>query len=69
MPADPVAQHDELAATTVTPLRCEDPDARPATYTGTMSCTAPGRYGFTVRALPSHADLPTKVDLGLITWP
>jgi starch phosphorylase len=63
-----VAQHDELEATTVSFLACDDPTARPATYSGTMSCTTPGRYGFAVRALPTHRDLPTRVDLGIVTW-
>ena len=63
-----VAQNDELTDTTVTVLTCADPAARPASYAGTMACTSPGRYGFTVRALPSHPDLPTKVDLGIVTW-
>ena len=63
-----VAQHDQLQTTSTTVLTCDDPDARPATYTGTMTCTTPGRYGFTVRAIPSHLDLPTPVDLGIVTW-
>ena len=27
-----------------------------------------GRYGYTVRVLPAHADLVTPVELGLIAW-
>ena len=63
-----VAQHDELQATTTTVLTCADPSARPATYAGTMTCASPGRYGFAVRAVPRHADLPSPVDLGIVTW-
>jgi hypothetical protein len=33
-----------------------------------MACDAPGRYGYTVRAVPRHADLPSAVDLGIVTW-
>ena len=63
-----VAQHDQLQTPAITVLTCQDPEARPTTYAGTMACTTPGRYGFTVRALPSHPDLPTPVDLGIVTW-
>jgi starch phosphorylase len=62
-----VAQHDELTDTVTVALTCTDPSASPATYTGTVTCTTPGRYGFTVRAIPSHPDLPTPLDLGLTT--
>ena len=31
-------------------------------------CTRPGRYGFTARVVPNHPDLPTPVELGLVTW-
>ncbi|MCU1369371.1 MAG: hypothetical protein JWO77_565 [Ilumatobacteraceae bacterium] len=63
-----VAQHDQLQTTSVTVLTCDDPSARPATYAGTMHCTTPGRYGFAVRAIPIHGDLPTPLDLGITTW-
>ncbi len=63
-----VAQHDQLQTTSTTVLTCDDAAARPATYSGTMICSTPGRYGFSVRAIPHHRDLPTPVDLGLLTW-
>jgi starch phosphorylase len=63
-----VAQHDQLLATSTTVLACDDPHARPATYSGEMACDAPGRYGYTVRAVPRHADLASPVDLGIVTW-
>jgi starch phosphorylase len=37
-------------------------------YTGTFTCEHPGRYGFTVRVVPHHADLVTPVELGLVAW-
>ena len=63
-----VGPHDELEAPTTTTLTCEDPSARPATYRGEVPCDRPGRYGFTVRVAPTHADLPTPLDLGRLTW-
>ena len=63
-----VAQHGELTDTSTAVLRCLDPGARPARYVGTVTGSTPGRFGFTVRALPAHPDLPSAVDLGLCTW-
>ena len=37
-------------------------------YVGRFSPTRAGRYGYTVRVLPAHADLVTPVELGLIAW-
>ena len=33
-------------------------------YEGTFTCDRPGRYGFTVRVVPSHPDLLTWAELG-----
>ncbi|MFN8016499.1 MAG: alpha-glucan family phosphorylase [Acidimicrobiales bacterium] len=63
-----VGQHDELASPHLATLACADPTARPATYAGTVPCGEPGRYGFAVRAVPHHPDLPSALDLGLVTW-
>ena len=37
-------------------------------YVGRFSPSRAGRYGYTVRVLPAHADLVTPVELGLIAW-
>ncbi|HET6811877.1 MAG TPA: alpha-glucan family phosphorylase [Acidimicrobiales bacterium] len=37
-------------------------------FTGEFACDAPGRYGFTVRVLPSHPDLLWPSDVGYSTW-
>ncbi|MGH9128133.1 MAG: alpha-glucan family phosphorylase [Acidimicrobiales bacterium] len=37
-------------------------------YRGTFACTSSGRYGFTVRVLPSHEDLVSPVEMGLAAW-
>ncbi|MCU1357344.1 MAG: alpha-glucan phosphorylase [Acidimicrobiales bacterium] len=63
-----VGQHDELDTRAVTTLACTDPSPGQATYAGAIACDAPGRYGFTVRVVPSHPDIPTRVDLGRLTW-
>jgi starch phosphorylase len=63
-----VGQHDVLESPTITTLASADPAARPTRYRGTVPCSVPGRYGFTVRVVPFHPDLPTPVDLGRLTW-
>ncbi len=37
-------------------------------YHQEVVCQASGRHGFSVRVLPSHHDLVTNFDLGIITW-
>jgi starch phosphorylase len=43
-------------------------DAGRARWAGSIRCGRAGRYGFTVRVVPDHADLATPVELGLVTW-
>ncbi|MEZ5178550.1 MAG: hypothetical protein R2746_09790 [Acidimicrobiales bacterium] len=64
-----VAQHGELESPAITTLAPDGgADAGAVTYRGEIACDLPGRYGFTVRVLPSHPDLPTPLDLGRLTW-
>ncbi len=37
-------------------------------YTGAFACIRSGHYGFTVRVLPSHADLVSPTEMGLAVW-
>ncbi len=37
-------------------------------YTGEFGCDTAGRYGFTVRVVPSHSDLTTPLEMGSIAW-
>jgi starch phosphorylase len=64
-----VGQHDELehpTITTMTPVGHNGSGS--LRYRGTFTCTSAGRYGFTVRVVPSHADLITSVELGRVAW-
>ncbi len=64
-----VGSGDELVNPQIVTLTATDGGAGGAfTYQGTFSCEAAGRYGLTVRVLPSHADLATPVALGRIVW-
>ena len=37
-------------------------------FSGSMQCKTSGRQGFAVRVLPSHADMTSPYELGLILW-
>jgi glycogen phosphorylase len=37
-------------------------------YSGSFVCDSAGRYGFTVRVVPSHDDLRTSAEMGCVTW-
>jgi glycogen phosphorylase len=37
-------------------------------FGGSVACAASGQYGFSVRVLPSHPDLPNAFEPGLVTW-
>ena len=64
-----VGQADEIQQPEVLTLTHEGgDDAGHARYKGTFRCTSAGRYGFTVRVVPAHPDLPCPVELGRIAW-
>jgi len=44
------------------------PDGDSNRYTGKFACDVAGRYGFTVRVVPSHPDLLAPAELGLVAW-
>jgi glycogen phosphorylase len=37
-------------------------------YSGSFVCETAGRYGFTVRVVPSHDDLRTFAEMGCVAW-
>jgi len=37
-------------------------------YEGSFTCERAGRYGFTVRVVPSHPDLSTFAEVGRVAW-
>ena len=37
-------------------------------FTGDVPCRASGQFGFSVRVLPRHTNLPTLFEPGLVTW-
>ncbi|HEX4822316.1 MAG TPA: hypothetical protein VFV00_19065, partial [Acidimicrobiales bacterium] len=62
-------QHDELEHPTVATMTpAGDAPSRTLRYRGAFSCDRAGRYGFTVRVVPAHADLVSPVELGRVAW-
>src|SRR5204862_302054 len=65
-----VGPNEELHDPLATPMALAGPGDAPGThrFDGSFTCERAGRYGFTVRVVPAHADLTTYADLGLVTW-
>jgi starch phosphorylase len=65
----PAGQGAELTQVTVVPLTpsggADDGHLR---YTGGFTCDTAGRYGATVRIVPTHDALVTPLEVGLIAW-
>ncbi len=64
----PVGPNDELTTTTVAAMSHEGQTGPRHRYTGSFSCERAGRYGFTIRVIPSHPDLLTPAELGCVAW-
>ena len=58
----------EIADPASTPLSPAGPRGQSVTFAGTMPCKASGQFGFTVRVLPKHANLPTSFEPAVVTW-
>jgi starch phosphorylase len=70
----PVGANEELqpdATVTMELVGLEEPGAGAKNvrrYAGSFACEQAGRYGFTVRVVPSHPDLRTFAELGCVAW-
>src|SRR3954471_18046218 len=65
----PVGQHDELEHPVVEAMSpAGEGLSGSLRFRGAFSCDRAGRYGFTVRVVPAHADLVTPVELGRVAW-
>ena len=66
----PVGHNDEIAEPTVATMELAGLDEAPGRYRygGRFVCNTAGRYGFTVRVLPAHADLAVPAELGYVAW-
>ena len=65
----PVGQHDEIEHPTITMMTpVGENGSGSLRYRGAFSCDTAGRYGFSVRVVPSHPDLITSIELGRVAW-
>ena len=66
----PVGPNGELSHPQVITMALSGPgeSAGHVRFRGTFRCDAAGRYGFTVRVVPAHPDLPNAAELGRIAW-
>jgi starch phosphorylase len=63
-----VGANEELSQTGVVSMEHSNGEGSRHWYVGSFSCERAGRYGFTVRVVPSHPDLASHSELGLIAW-
>ena len=63
-----VGTNDELMKPAVVPMTLSNSENGRFVYAGSFTCGEPGRYGFTVRVVPSHTDLTGFAETGLVTW-
>ena len=66
----PVGPSDEIVAPSTIAMELVDGagEANRYRYVGHFSVEQAGRYGYTVRVVPSHPDLAIPVELGSVTW-
>ncbi len=66
----PVGHGDELQDTRAVKMTLKKSKDDPGRYRyeGTFVCELAGRYGFAVRVIPSHQNLTSFAEMGLIAW-
>ena len=58
----------ELTAPKSKALTATGANGATETFTGNVHCERSGQFGFSVRVLPKHANLPTPFEPAVITW-
>jgi starch phosphorylase len=64
----PVGRGDELVDPVVVALHEAGVDGEVTRFQGSITAERSGRYGFTLRVVPSGPDLVTPLELGLVAW-
>ena len=66
----PVGPNDEIVGPGVVAMNLDGPDGGPGKhrYVGRLSLDQAGRWGYTVRVVPSHPDLANSVEMGCVAW-
>ena len=60
-------QGEFVGRETVT-MEVQNPDGDSFLFRGLISCQETGRFGYTVRVMPSHKRLENRFVMGLVTW-
>jgi starch phosphorylase len=58
----------EFAGRETVTLEVQDSDGDSYTFRGLIPCRTTGRFGYTVRVMPSHKRLENPFAMGLVTW-
>ena len=65
-----IGDDDELVEPSYVTLTADDSAQPPHTrFSGLVELGQPGPFGYTVRVLPSHPQLASRAELGLVTYP
>jgi starch phosphorylase len=64
----PVGPSGEMTEPRIVAMESDSLKGGVANYSGTFTAERAGLYGFAVRVIPAHEDLPNPMDVGLITW-
>ena len=64
----PVGPNGELMEPQIVAMEANSFKDGVANYRGAFTAERAGLYGFAVRVIPAHEDLPNTMDVGLITW-
>ncbi|HTV11789.1 MAG TPA: alpha-glucan family phosphorylase [Acidimicrobiales bacterium] len=65
--ADEMSDWDAIAKVRMELVKKDDVQGT-STWGGSFVCDLAGRHGFTVRVVPSHSDLPSSAEMGLVAW-
>lgn len=60
--------HGQVANPKALPLKPGAPNGSATVFAGTVPCTLSGQFGFSVRVLPKHTNLPNPFEPGFVTW-
>lgn len=63
-----VGANEEMSPTAAVAMDHSNGEGSRHWYVGSFTCERAGRYGFTVRVVPAHADLASPAELGLGAW-
>jgi len=61
-------QDGEFTERETVPLEIADSGSGLYTFRGHIPCRKTGRFGYTVRVMPSHERLENRFAMGLVTW-